>query len=121
MKDFHHLQNWNHLAPQRRDEIKAGLFEGKYNPGLKSLCGAASTLALKEYVLFKAMIELAIALEFPPEGIYEGILQCYLFLGFPRSIEGLRHLAGIFKRYDIGLVLPRDDSPRNFEADGHKL
>ncbi len=89
--------------------------------GLKSLCGAASSLSLKNYRLYSFLIEISIAKNFSVISIYEGILQCYLFLGFPRAIEGLKRLQRLFMENGVDFRPPIEDKRTEYLSDGIRL
>ncbi|MBD3234642.1 MAG: hypothetical protein GF315_13030 [candidate division Zixibacteria bacterium] len=121
MIELDNLKFQHSISGDIKERIRA-YFNGRRNgEGLLALCGAASALALKDYNLYSLLAEISFVLKFPARSIYEGILQCYLFLGFPRAIEGLRHLKDIFRAYDILLDLPYKDYRTDYEADGFAL
>ncbi|MCP4633168.1 MAG: carboxymuconolactone decarboxylase family protein [candidate division Zixibacteria bacterium] len=83
--------------------------------------GSISFLALRRYLEFSVFINQSLSLNVAPITLYEAILQCYLFLGFPRAIEGLKRLSAIFKKHRINLDLPLKDDQRDYQSDGHAL
>ncbi len=121
MIDFDKLKFQHTIAGDVKERIGAYFDSRRNNEGLLALCGAASALALKDYRLYSLLAEISLILKFPAGSVYEGILQCYLFLGFPRAIEGLRHLNGIFKAYGISLDLPYKDNRADYDEDGCRL
>ena len=121
MVDFTGINGFNRLPLEIRQKISAYFSREKNNLGFRSLCGAVSALSLKNYVLFSVLVRISLAYRLKPVSIYEGIIQCYLFLGFPRAIEGLKRLADIFKSEKMEIDLPVKEPPRDFNAEGHKL
>jgi len=119
--DFNCISGWASLPTAKRLRIAYVLENGIGDPGLGSLCGAASALAIRDYRLCSILFELALAYEIHPIQLYEGMLQCYLFLGFPRAIEGLKSLKAVFVSKAIDIGLPVNQPSRDFMAEGQKL
>jgi len=64
------------------------------NEGLSAsnrvLVSISASLAAGKYKSLKGLIELAIERKVPVSKIYEVILQSYLFLGYPKALEGMK-------------------------------
>ncbi|MBD3382909.1 MAG: hypothetical protein GF404_12025 [candidate division Zixibacteria bacterium] len=55
----------------------------------------SACLAAAKFRLLKQLISEALENRVPPQKIYEALLQAYLFLGYPKAIEGLKILREI--------------------------
>ena len=121
MIELENAAYWNQLPSNIRKDIITNLNRTELDPAEKSLCGACSALGLRDYILFAALIELTLIQKMSPISIYEGVLQCYLFLGFPRAIEGLKKLNTVFSSTGVKIDLPLRIPDRDFIVDGFDL
>ena len=71
-------------------EVFISASTGKLAQSQKTLIKISACLAAARYTRLRELVEEAVAQKIAASRIYEVLLQAYLFLGYPRALEGIK-------------------------------
>ncbi|MBD3168809.1 MAG: hypothetical protein GF307_04960 [candidate division Zixibacteria bacterium] len=121
MIDFELYDGWTELPSKWKESIRDYSVSFPQPFPAVVLPGAASALSLMDRGLFKILLRASIDTGHSPREIYEGVLQCYLSLGYPRAIEGMKILRSVFKSAGIEVGYAAGIAHDNYEQYGDEL